>query len=170
MKQAEQVARRISSQWKPAAIVTSPLSRAMQTAEIIGKKFHLSPIWTGELSDIDYGQWQGLTPAEAREKWPELVVNWYEHPEVAKIPGGETLMDVRNRAMSALKEACWLHPDQEIVLVSHTVVNRLILLGVLGLGIERFWHLRQDPCAMNIIEKIDDDFVLISMNDVCHIH
>jgi broad specificity phosphatase PhoE len=54
--------------------------------------------------------------------------------------------------MTALKEICRLHHDQEIVLVSHTVVNRLILLGVLGLGNERFWQLRQETCAINIIE------------------
>jgi phosphoserine phosphatase len=168
-KQSEQVAKRISSKWKPAAIFTSPLSRAMETAETIAKKFHLSALTAYGLVDIDYGQWQGLTPEEARDQWPELVMNWYEHPEAVEIPDGETLLQVRNRAMSALREISWLHPDQEIVLVSHTVVNRLILLEILGLGIECFWHLRQEPCAINVIEKSEKDFTLVSMNDTCHL-
>lgn len=169
IRQANQTAERIASHWKPAAVFTSPLSRAAQTAEIIGEKIHISPIKSDDLTDIDYGQWQGLTPAEAREQWPERVANWYDHPESADVPGGESLSQVQRRAMSALRAVCRLHPDQEIVLVSHTVVNRLILLGVLGLGIERFWNLRQEPCAINIIEKTENDYVLVSMNDTCHI-
>jgi len=169
LKQADRVATRISSQWKPAAIFSSPLIRAMQTAATIAKKFHLTALTADGLIDVDYGKWQGLTPEEAREQWPDLLTNWYEHPEVVKIPGGETLAQVSSRAMSALKEVSWLHPDQEIVLVSHTVVNRLILLGILGLRIERFWHLRQEPCAINVIEKSEKDFTLVSMNDTCHL-
>lgn len=169
-KQARQVARRISLQWKPAALVTSPIRRAAQTADIIGNTIHLTPLWASGLSDINYGKWQGLTPAEASEKWPDSVAQWFEHPEMAKIPGGETLLEVQNRAMAAVKEACWLHPDQAIVLVSHTVVNRLILLAILGSPIDRFWKLRQEPCAINVIEKNEDGYVLVSMNDVCHIH
>ena len=71
--------------------------------------------------------------------------------------------------MTALKEICRLHHDQEIVLVSHTVVNRLILLGVLGLGNERFWQLRQETCAINIIEQSEEGFILVSMNETCHL-
>ena len=59
--------------------------------------------------------------------------------------------------------------DQTIMIVSHTVVNRLILLNVLKLGMERFWHLRQDPCAINLIEMVERDFILCSMNDTCHL-
>ena len=169
LKQADQVAKRISSQWKPTAVFTSPLIRAMQTAETIARKCHLSALATDGLVDIDYGLWQGLTPEEARTQWPELIANWFDHPRTVEIPGGESLLQVRDRAMSTLKQISWLHTDQEIVLVSHTVVNRLILMGILGLGIDRFWHLRQEPCAMNIIEITGNDFTLVSMNDTYHL-
>jgi broad specificity phosphatase PhoE len=56
-----------------------------------------------------------------------------------------------------------------VILVSHTVVNRLILLGVLGLGTERFWNLHQEPCAINVIESKDNDYSLLLMNDTCHL-
>ena len=119
--------------------------------------------------DINYGKWQGLSPQEARGQWPELVANWYDHPELIQIPDGESLKQVRDRSLAALMEICQLHPDEQIVLVSHTVVNRLILLGVLGLGNESFWHLVQDPCAINLIEMSENGFTLVFMNDTCHL-
>jgi broad specificity phosphatase PhoE len=60
-------------------------------------------------------------------------------------------------------------PDQTVVLVGHTVVNRIILLAVLSLGLKHFWHVRQEPCAINLIESDGRTFVLCSMNDTCHL-
>jgi probable phosphoglycerate mutase len=86
-----------------------------------------------------------------------------------RIPGGETLDDLRTRGMAAVKELAARHAGQTIVLVGHTVINRIILLGVLGLGNERFWHLRQDTCAINVFEADDGEFTLVSLNDTCHL-
>ncbi len=61
------------------------------------------------------------------------------------------------------------HGDQTLVLVGHTAINRAILLAIMGLGIDRFWHIRQDTCAINVFETEGDDFVLVSLNDVCHL-
>ena len=54
-------------------------------------------------------------------------------------------------------------------MVGHTVVNRLILLGVLGSTLERFWRLKQDPCALNILEFDGASFTVAAMNDTCHL-
>jgi broad specificity phosphatase PhoE len=62
------------------------------------------------------------------------------------------------------------HTSQTIVIVGHTVINRVILLGMLGLGNERFWHIKQDTCAINVIETDDHDFILVTLNDSCHIN
>jgi probable phosphoglycerate mutase len=121
------------------------------------------------IADIDYGQWQGLTPDEVKERWPEIHHAWYNAPHTMRIPGGETLDDLRTRGMAAVKELAARHAGQTIVLVGHTVINRIILLGVLGLGNERFWHLRQDTCAINVFEADDGEFTLVSLNDTCHL-
>ena len=73
------------------------------------------------------------------------------------------------RAMAAVAELAARHVVQTIVLVSHTVVNRVILLGVMGLGNERFWRLRQDTCAINVFEAEAGDYTLVSLNDTCHL-
>ena len=169
LAQAEATGRRVASEWTPAAVYSSPLSRAVKTAEAIAKHFSLPVQVHPGLADIDYGEWQGLTPEEARQRWPEQVDSWYLHPELACIPGGETLAGLRLRGMAAIQELSAHHPGQTIVLVGHTVINRILLLGVLGLGNERFWHIQQDTCAINVFEAEKGDFVLVSLNDTCHL-
>jgi broad specificity phosphatase PhoE len=169
LAQAEAAGRRVASTWQPAAIYSSPLSRAVRTAEAIARHFDLPVQTLSGLADIDYGQWQGLMPEEARQRWPDAVDAWYNTPHKAVIPGGETLDDLRLRAMQTVQALVEHHSTQTIVLVGHTVINRIILLGVMGLGNERFWRLRQEPCAINVFEAEAGDFTLVSLNDTCHL-
>jgi broad specificity phosphatase PhoE len=170
LAQADATGQRVAAEWMPVAVYSSPLSRAVRTAEAIAKHFDLPVQVHPGLADIDYGEWQGLTPEEARQRWPEQVDNWYIRPELACIPGGDTLADLRNRAMQTVREVVTRHAGETVVLVGHTVINRIILLGVLGLGNERFWRIKQDTCAINVFEAEKDDFVLVSLNDTCHLH
>ncbi len=168
--QAEATGLRMYDEWQPSAVYSSPLSRAVRTAEAIAKHFDLPVQIHPGLADIDYGEWQGLTPDEVRDRWPAALHAWYLQPDAAIIPGGETLAQLRSRSISAVNELSSRHAEQTIVLVGHTVINRIILLGVLGLGNERFWHIKQDTCAINVFDAEMGDFVLLSLNDTCHLH
>lgn len=169
LMQAEATGKRVAAEWTPGAIYSSPLSRAVKTAEAIARHFGMPVQVHPGLVDIDYGEWQGLTPEEASLRWPEQIEQWYNHPEQARIPGGETLADLHTRGMKTVSELAARHKGQTIVLASHTAINRIILLGVLGLGDERFWHIKQDNCAINVFEAENSDFVLVSLNDTCHL-
>ena len=169
LAQAEATGRRVAAEWQPSAIYTSPLSRSVRTAEVIARHFGLEVRPHPGLADINYGEWQGLTPDEARQRWPEEVDAWFTRPYLARIPGGEALDDLRTRVMQTIDELASRRPDETIVAVGHTVINRTILLGVLGLSNERFWHIRQDNCAINVFEADKGDFVLVSLNDTCHL-
>lgn len=170
LAQAEATGKRVAAEWQPYAIYTSPLSRSVKTAEAIAKHFDLPVQQYPGLADIDYGEWQGLSPEEARQRWPEEIDAWYHRPHQARIPGGEALDDLRARAMITVNELAAHHTDETIVLVAHTVINRIILLGVLGLSNDRFWRIKQDTCAINVFETDDGDFTLASLNDTCHLH
>ncbi len=170
LAQAEATGRRIAAEWQPAAVYSSPLSRAVKTAEVIARHFNLPVQIRAGLTDIDYGQWQGLTPDEVKNRWPEIHHAWYNAPHTTRIPGGETLGELRARGMADVNELAARHAGQTIVLVGHTVINRVILLGILGLGNDRFWRLKQDTCAINVFEVEDGDFTLVSLNDTCHLH
>lgn len=169
LAQAEATGERVATKWTPVAVYSSPLSRAVRTAEAVAVHFDLPVQIHPGLADIDYGAWQGLTPGEARQRWPEMIDAWYNRPHLAHIPDGEALDELRQRAMKTVKELSARHAGETIVLVGHTVINRIILLAVLGLENDRFWHIRQDTCAINVFETDQDDFTLVSLNDTCHL-
>ncbi len=167
--QAQKTALKIQKHWQPEAIFSSPLKRAVQTAHAIAELTNVRLELTPDLVDIDYGEWHGLTTEETRLKWPDQLDAWFRHPEQAQIPGGENLFEVQSRAMSTITSAIDAYPNHTIVMVSHTVVNRLILLGILGIGVEHFWQIRQEPCAINVIDVKENSFSLVTMNDTCHL-
>jgi phosphoserine phosphatase len=168
-RQAAVTADRIHATWRPAAAFTSPLSRCRATAEAIATPLGLTPRPLDGLIDIDYGQWQGLTPDEVRARWPGLLETWYRAPDWAAIPGGETLQDVLARALSVLRDVVDRHPNDAVLLVAHDSVNRVILLHALGLPLSRYWRLGQHPCAINEIDFSEDYCTVLSMNETGHL-
>ncbi len=137
LAQAEATGRRVAEEWQLAAVYASPLSRAYVTAEAISRRCGLPAAPLAGVNDIDYGEWQGLTPDEVASRWPDLLHAWYTAPQTVQIPGGESLAGLRERALSAICELANHHGDETVAVVSHTVVNRVILLAILGLGNER---------------------------------
>jgi broad specificity phosphatase PhoE len=167
--QAEATARRIQASWTPAALYASPLSRCLATAKPIGRPFGLAPAPVRGLMDIDYGEWQGLTPDEVGRKWPEALDTWQHAPHWAAIPGGESLQAVLTRAVAALRDVIGRHPSDTVVLVGHDSVNRVILLHALDLPLSRYWRLGQDPCAINEIDSSAGEFTVRSINGIYHL-
>jgi broad specificity phosphatase PhoE len=169
LSQAVAAGRRIAAQWHPQAIYASPLRRAMQTGQVIGEHTGLPVRPHPGLLDIDFGLWQGLTPDEARASWPDLLDKWETVPGTVQVPEGERLSEVRARGMATLAELAAAHQDDTVVMVGHTVINRAILLGVLGLDDNAFWRLGQNTCAINVFMTGAQGFTLLSMNDTCHL-
>ena len=168
-READATAKRIAASWRPAAVYTSPLGRCVETGAAIGKALGLAPSVVLRLNDIDYGEWQGLTTDEARARWPGEIDTWHRHPDWAAIPGGESLQEVLARAVAALREVVRRHPDGTVVLVAHDSVNRVLLLHTLELPLSRYWHIKQNPCAINEIDFGEDGFVILSVNQTGHL-
>ena len=169
LAQAWATGERIAASWQVAAVYASPLSRTVKTAEAIAGFFELPVQATPELIDIDYGLWQGLSPEEVASRWPAVLQSWHKDPHLGYPPAGEKLSDVQKRGFSFVKTLPSQYPDQTVVLVGHTVINRAILLEILGWGLHRFWKLGQDPCAINVFETDGRDFALVSLNDTGHL-
>ncbi len=167
--QAKLTARRIASAWRPSAVYSSPLIRAMSTAQAIAESLSLPVRELPEMIDMNFGVWEGLSPDEVRARWPQDLEAWYSAPHTVLIPGGESLHHVRQRCEQVIEALKKAHPDQTVVAVGHTDLNRTLLLLVLGLGNDRLWHLRQDTCAINEIEIENGDFTLVSMNQTSHL-
>ena len=168
-RQAQAVARYIAATWKPDAVYTSPLGRCRETGAEIAAPFRLELRPVDGLADIDYGEWQGLTRDQAQERWPDETELWFRTPHIAAIPGGETLAALLSRTSAALRDILWRHPDQTVVLVGHDSVNRVLLLFALEAPLSRYWHLRQEPCAVNELFFDSDSFIIGSINQTQHL-
>ncbi len=151
------------------AIYSSPLSRAWQTAKRIARIHHLKVQTLEGIIDMNFGNWEGHPHQEIREIDRETYRKWKEEPHKARLPGGETLDEVRSRAMAALEEVVRLNYEKTIVLVSHRVVNKVLICGILGLDNSHFWQIVQDPTAINLIRYQDGSYVLCFMNETCHL-
>lgn len=153
------------------AIYSSPLKRALQTAQKIADFHNLEVVVEPGFMDFDYGEWQGLSHQEVRKRYPELYSRWEKEPHTVRTPGGESLQDVRKRSVNALEKVLAEHPSRTVVIVSHRVVNKVLLCFVLGLDNSHFWRIRQDTCAINIFEWSEDrGYVLYLLNDTCHLY
>jgi len=151
------------------AIYTSPLKRAVQTAEAISAHQDVEPEEDESLIDIDYGEWTKLPDAEVAEKFHDQYRQWKQSPETVLFPGGEGLPSVRARVQPALKRMAEEHPDQTIALASHRVPIKLLLCSALGLEDSSFWQIQIDTASISALDYIDGRFNMIFSNETCHL-
>ena len=170
LKQAEATGLYVAARWPLAEVYASPLRRTMRTAEAVARAQGLTAQPLQGLLDINFGEWQGQLASEVAQRYPDLYRAWLEAPHTVHFPGGEKLDDVRNRVVTGLSEVVARHAEQTVALVSHTVVNRVLLCAVLGWGNDRFWRLWQDTCAVNVFDVEEDGtFTILLLNDTCHL-
>jgi len=167
-------ARAVAGALAPAglqAIFASPLKRAFNTAELIAQAAGLTVRPLPDLLDINYGAWQGLSMAEAQTAYPDVYARWQEAPHLVHFPGGESLDDVRSRALRGLLAVAGQYPAKRVGIVGHQVVNRVLLCAALGLGNEAFWRINQDTCCINVFEydTARYRFVVERINDTHHL-
>ena len=151
------------------AVYSSPLKRAMETARPTAQQLGLPVQPLPGIIDINYGDWQGLSPAEVAKAHPDLYRLWLEEPHRVEFPNGESLCQVRLRGMAALKEVSTRHEGQTVLLVAHQVVNKVLVCAMLGLGNSHFWRIRQDNACINVFEHQDGVFTAVLINDTCHL-
>jgi len=168
LKQAEAAAETVA-RWEVTAIYSSPLKRAMTTAEAIAKRLNLAIGPLEGINDMDFGAWQGLAIAEVRERYPQLFDLWRYHPDRLVIPQGESLDEVRDRAVAAIDEVVAKRKDQTVALVSHRVVCKVLLCHLLGLDNSHFWQIAQDATAINVFDVWDRGATVRLINDTCHL-
>ena len=146
------------------AIYSSPLKRALKTAEIIAGPHGAGVTPSQELVDFDYGEWQGSPHDIVKKKYPALYNKWLEKPHLVKIPKGESLDDVRKRAASLVNQVTLKHQDT-VALVSHRVILKVIICALLGLDNSHFWNIRLDTCGITTFNYEKGRFVLTGHNN-----
>jgi probable phosphoglycerate mutase len=168
-RQAEALARALAGE-QIAAVYCSPLQRTRLTAAPIAEAHGLEIVTDDALIEMDIGELDGLTFAELREKVPGWLERWQtaEGPEHA-MPGGERLIDVRDRAWAALTAIAERHDGQGVCLVTHNFVILSLLTQVMGLELANFRRLRHSLAAITRIDWRAGRPRVASLNDTCHL-
>ena len=150
-------------------IYSSDLGRAYQTAEIIGNKLNIEVEKTEALREMNFGTWEGRIIKDIIEEDPELYKMWRNEPHIAKIPQGETLSQIKERTDAFIKEINEKYDGKHIVLVTHSLCARIMLLSFLDSDVKNIYRINQANTALNIIELRDYGPVVMKMNDTTHI-
>ena len=168
LRQCEAVARALASQ-VVAAVYASPLERARASAELIAKPHRLPVEIDPAFGEMAFGEWEGLTREEVAARFPAAYEEWRHAPHLVRIAGGETLSQVAERARGAVQALAATHTGETIVLVTHAIVTRLIVLDALGLGPERLWTVDATPAGITEIEYEPGWATVQRMNTLAHL-
>ena len=163
VREAELLAEYLSDS-KITAIYSSPLKRALRTAEIIASHHDVEVEVAPELIDFNYGEWQGLSRQTVADRYKQLYAQWVKNPHLVKMPSGESLDDIRRRAIR-LVDSLLAKYEGTIVLVSHRVVNKVLICALLTLDNSHFWNIKVDTAGITIFTYEDGGFALIKHND-----
>lgn len=148
---------------------SSPLLRAIQTAAIVAAPHGLSPEPIDELTECDVGRWEGLDWQTIRYLDAEGYQRFHEHPAAFGYPGGESFSTVYNRVAPVVDELLKKHVGQSLLIVSHHVVNRTYLAGLLGLLPDQARLVSLDNCGISVVVRAEDTTTVSTLNAAFHL-
>lgn len=150
-------------------VLTSPLSRARQTAEAVAERAGAPMAVDDDLAETDFGNWEGMTFAEVRQRWPEEMSNWLSNAEAAP-PGGESFAAVASRVESALARLLAGHAGERVVVVSHVTPIKLMVCRALLAPTSALFRMHLDVASLTeAVWFADGPALLRSLNETAHL-
>ena len=153
----------------PFSLYSSPVTRAMQTAQAISEAAHVRAVPLEGVEEIDAGEFEGLTGPQLRQRFPEVMTRWDRDPGPTKLPGGESLGQVQARAWKAVSRVARASPDQKVVIVTHNFPIQTIICQALGMPLNDFRRLSVALGSITRMELSDSTANLVSMNETSHL-
>jgi probable phosphoglycerate mutase len=160
--QAAQLARRLG-QARLAAVYSSPLERARETAAVVAASVRLDPVIEDALTEIDFGAWNGRR-FDSLQDDPDWR-RWNAERGTARPPGGESMSEVQARSMRWAENASDRHPDEAIAAVSHGDVIKAMVAAVLGLPLDHYARFEIGPASLTTIMLWRGGASLLRMNE-----
>jgi broad specificity phosphatase PhoE len=152
-----------------AAVYTSPLQRARATAALIAAPHGQDVRIEAAFVDMGFGAWEGLTADEVATRFPEAWTTWREAPAMLTAHGGERVEQAAGRVVGAIGRLQHAHPGETVVVVSHAIAVRVIVLAALGLGSDRLWSVDASPAGLTELEYSRDWVTVHRMNTLAHL-
>ncbi|CAM4468588.1 bifunctional RNase H/acid phosphatase [Nocardia ninae] len=154
-EQAARAAKMLAAKGGISAVLSSPLSRARETAEAAATALDAPLTVLDGLIETDFGEWEGLTFLEAAERDPELHARWLGDASLPA-PGGESFDQVRERVDAVRRDLVGLYPGANLVVVSHVTPIKTLLQLALGVGPSLLYRLHLDLASLCIAEFYPD--------------
>ena len=168
-EQAREVGARLA-RYSATALYTSDITRAAETAAIVGAAVGLAPRTMRELREIDVGQWEGLTPEQLYRRFPEHMQAFDRDPARTVRLGGESYAQLQQRALVALNTIHAAHPgDQAVLAVSHGGTIRALLCHIIGLDLAHFGRMWIDNGSLTELRYSSHGWRLTRLNDAAHL-
>ena len=142
------------------AIYSSDLTRTRTSAQLLGEPHQLEPVAYPELRELCFGDWEGLSVAEVEKRYPDQLEERMKNIEKFQVDGGETFQQLQERVVPKFEEIIARHSNEQIAMVCHGGVNRVILSHLLEIPIKRIFRVKQDYAALNIIQHYGDEPVV----------
>jgi probable phosphoglycerate mutase len=155
LSQAATVAQEIAK-IKPDVLIASPLQRTRQTAEAIAKETGLPIVFDEIWYELSFGNWDGLTNDEVREKYPEDYQGWL-NSSAFKPGGGESYDQARIRVEAAMEKLLAEYPGQKVCVVTHNGVIKSAVSVALHAPHDAVFHMDATPCSITSISMWPSD-------------
>ena len=152
-----------------AHIYTSPAHRARETAEIVSQAIAVPFTEVNDLCEVDVGLLQGLTSAEIQQQFSDHYLEWERDPANARHPGGETMLELQERAWQAIQLLSERHADQTVIVVSHLFAILTVVARVLEMPLQQFRRIRLEPGALVRLEISPEKSEVVSTNETWHL-
>lgn len=145
------------------ACYTSDLSRTVRGGEILGAYLGVAPVKVPELRELNCGAWQGLSVPEIQATRPGEWESRLTDLANFRAPGGESVSDLAARVLPAIARIVEQHRGEEVLVVAHGGVNRVILMDAIGAPVSSMFSIEQRYCCMNLIDYYADGNCVVKL-------
>ena len=151
------------------AIGASDLVRTRVTAESIAH-YHTLPVSADpNLRELALGEWEGHTYADVLGQDAELVAQWQADPTSYAPPGGETVVQLRDRIACAIRSWQSRYPEASVLWATHGGLIGVLLCHVLGIELNRRWQFRHDNASISEIQLNGERATIVRLNETAHL-
>jgi probable phosphomutase (TIGR03848 family) len=160
--QAQQLAARLAG-LPVAAIYSSPLERALETARPLAQELELETAVCEAFLELDFGEWTNSTLAAVEKQPPFQRFNTFRSG--TRIPGGELMAEAQLRMVTGLERLCRQHPQQTVAVVSHGDLIKAAVAYYAGIPLDLFQRLEISPASVSVVELYDETARILVVND-----
>ena len=150
-------------------IVSSPLLRTRQTAQIVADLLDLDVVIDDGFAECGFGEWDGHTFADVRDRWPVALEEWLASTEVAP-PGGESFAACRDRVVAARRRVIERYPGEHVVVVAHVTPIKVLVSEAVGAPLTSLFRMELPPCSLsNLAWFPDGNASMFSFAEAAHL-